>query len=80
MARHQWLLIVAIVLAVGTLGFWLGTGGGLAAAFTSAVAVLIIACPCAYNVAALPLAAAGLLNPMLAAALTGLPGEPLLQR
>jgi P-type Cu+ transporter len=42
---------VVIALAVGTLGFWLGTGGGLAAAFTAAVAVLIIACPCALGLA-----------------------------
>src|SRR5690606_16653185 len=38
---------IVIALAVGTLGFWLGTGSGAAAAFTAAVAVLIIACPCA---------------------------------
>ncbi|SFT58204.1 Cu+-exporting ATPase [Geodermatophilus amargosae] len=42
---------IVIGLAVGTLGFWLGTGGGLAAAFTAAVAVLIIACPCALGLA-----------------------------
>jgi Cu+-exporting ATPase len=42
---------VVIALAVGTLGFWLGTGGGLTAAFTAAVAVLIIACPCALGLA-----------------------------
>jgi Cu+-exporting ATPase len=42
---------VVIVLAVATLGFWIGTGGGLAAAFTAAVAVLIIACPCALGLA-----------------------------
>ncbi|MFF4615111.1 heavy metal translocating P-type ATPase [Nonomuraea jabiensis] len=42
---------VVIALAVGTLGFWLGTGGGVAAAFTAAVAVLIIACPCALGLA-----------------------------
>ncbi|MGY1691872.1 heavy metal translocating P-type ATPase [Geodermatophilus sp. SYSU D01105] len=42
---------VVIALAVGTFGFWLGTGGGLAAAFTAAVAVLIIACPCALGLA-----------------------------
>ncbi|GII58806.1 carbonate dehydratase [Planotetraspora thailandica] len=40
-----------IALAVGTLGFWLGTGQGAAAAFTAAVAVLIIACPCALGLA-----------------------------
>ena len=42
---------VVIALAVGTLGFWLGTGDGLTAAFTAAVAVLIIACPCALGLA-----------------------------
>jgi Cu+-exporting ATPase len=42
---------IVIALAVGTLGFWLGTGSGLAAAFTAAVAVLIIACPCALGLA-----------------------------
>lgn len=42
---------IVIALAVGTLGFWLGTGGGAGAAFTAAVAVLIIACPCALGLA-----------------------------
>ena len=42
---------VVIVLALGTLGFWLGSGAGLTAAFTAAVAVLIIACPCALGLA-----------------------------
>ncbi|MEU6546035.1 heavy metal translocating P-type ATPase [Streptomyces sp. NPDC046859] len=42
---------VVIVLALGTLGFWLGNGAGPAAAFTAAVAVLIIACPCALGLA-----------------------------
>jgi Cu+-exporting ATPase len=40
-----------IALAVATLGFWIGTGGSVAAAFTAAVAVLIIACPCALGLA-----------------------------
>ncbi|MFH8804644.1 heavy metal translocating P-type ATPase [Streptomyces sp. NPDC017936] len=40
-----------IALALGTLGFWLGNGAGLTAAFTAAVAVLIIACPCALGLA-----------------------------
>jgi len=40
-----------IVLAVSTLGFWVGTGNGLPVAFTAAVAVLIIACPCALGLA-----------------------------
>ncbi|MCP9945756.1 heavy metal translocating P-type ATPase [Streptomyces somaliensis] len=42
---------VVIALAVGTLGFWLGGGSGPTAAFTAAVAVLIIACPCALGLA-----------------------------
>ncbi len=42
---------VVLALAVGTLGFWLGTGGGVTAAFTAAVAVVIIACPCALGLA-----------------------------
>ncbi|MCV7065728.1 copper-translocating P-type ATPase [Mycolicibacterium farcinogenes] len=42
---------IVIALAVGTLGFWMGTGGSVAAAFTAAVAVLIIACPCALGLA-----------------------------
>ena len=42
---------IVIALAVGTLGFWLGTGHGAGAAFTAAVAVLIIACPCALGLA-----------------------------
>ncbi|NLU66134.1 heavy metal translocating P-type ATPase [Streptomyces sp. HNM0574] len=42
---------VVIALALGTLGFWLGNGAELTAAFTAAVAVLIIACPCALGLA-----------------------------
>ncbi|MBM7440595.1 cation-translocating P-type ATPase [Streptomyces sp. HB132] len=42
---------VVIGLALATLGFWLGSGAGLTAAFTAAVAVLIIACPCALGLA-----------------------------
>ena len=42
---------IVILLAAATLGFWIGTGGGLAIAFTAAVAVLIIACPCALGLA-----------------------------
>ncbi|MEU9120425.1 heavy metal translocating P-type ATPase [Streptomyces sp. NPDC048506] len=42
---------VVIALALGTLGFWLATGAGGVAAFTAAVAVLIIACPCALGLA-----------------------------
>ncbi|MEH0843365.1 heavy metal translocating P-type ATPase [Micromonospora sp. CPCC 205711] len=42
---------IVIALAVGTLGWWLGSGAGPTAAFTAAVAVLIIACPCALGLA-----------------------------
>lgn len=41
---------IVIALAVGTLGFWLPVAGATAA-FTAAVAVLIIACPCALGLA-----------------------------
>lgn len=42
---------IVIALAVAALGFWIGFGGGVTAAFTAAVAVLIIACPCALGLA-----------------------------
>ncbi|MFJ8819667.1 heavy metal translocating P-type ATPase [Amycolatopsis thermoflava] len=42
---------IVIALAAGTLAFWLGAGGTVSAAFTAAVAVLIIACPCALGLA-----------------------------
>jgi Cu+-exporting ATPase len=42
---------VVIALALATLGFWLVTGAPTATAFTAAVAVLIIACPCALGLA-----------------------------
>ena len=42
---------IVIALSLGTLGFWLGTGASLTTAFTAAVAVLIIACPCALGLA-----------------------------
>ncbi|PBJ34470.1 heavy metal translocating P-type ATPase, partial [Mycobacterium avium] len=46
-------IFVPIVIAVSlaTLGFWSGIGGSIAAALTAAVAVLIIACPCALGLA-----------------------------
>ena len=42
---------VVIVIALGVLAAWLAAGQGPAAAFTAAVAVLIIACPCAMGLA-----------------------------
>ncbi len=42
---------VVIVLALGTLGVWLASGEDSTAAFAAAVAVLIIACPCALGLA-----------------------------
>ncbi|NMN95810.1 copper-translocating P-type ATPase [Nocardiaceae bacterium YC2-7] len=42
---------IVVAISVATLGFWIGTGGSIAAAFTAAVAVLIIACPCALGLA-----------------------------
>lgn len=42
---------VVLVLALGTLVVWLVSGAGAQAAFTAAVAVLIIACPCALGLA-----------------------------
>ncbi len=42
---------VVIGIAVATLAAWLATGHPVAAAFTAAVAVLIIACPCAMGLA-----------------------------
>ncbi|WP_250404998.1 heavy metal translocating P-type ATPase [Streptomyces cellostaticus] len=42
---------VVILIALGTFGVWLGVTGDTVAAFTSAVAVLIIACPCALGLA-----------------------------
>ena len=42
---------IVIVIAVAALGAWLGAGFPPAAAFTAAVAVLVIACPCALGLA-----------------------------
>ncbi|MFJ6908572.1 heavy metal translocating P-type ATPase [Streptomyces griseoluteus] len=42
---------VVILIALGTFGAWLGVTGNTVAAFTAAVAVLIIACPCALGLA-----------------------------
>jgi Cu+-exporting ATPase len=40
-----------IIASVATLGLWLATGAGSNAALTAAVAVLIVACPCALGLA-----------------------------
>ncbi|MGY4720152.1 heavy metal translocating P-type ATPase [Naumannella huperziae] len=42
---------IVVLLALATFGFWVGTGGSLTTAFTAAVAVLIVACPCALGLA-----------------------------
>ncbi|MEU5144737.1 heavy metal translocating P-type ATPase [Streptomyces sp. NPDC021139] len=42
---------VVLLIAVATFGGWLGASGDTVAAFTAAVAVLIIACPCALGLA-----------------------------
>jgi Cu+-exporting ATPase len=42
---------VVLLLAMGTLASWLVAGASAATAFTAAVAVLIIACPCALGLA-----------------------------
>jgi Cu+-exporting ATPase len=42
---------IVITLSLATLGFWLLIGAGPDAAFTAAVAVMIIACPCALGLA-----------------------------
>jgi Cu+-exporting ATPase len=42
---------IVIALSVATLAFWLGNGSAFETALTAAVAVLIIACPCALGLA-----------------------------
>lgn len=45
---------IVIIVAVITLGAWLGAGFPVAVAFTAAVAVLVMACPCALGLATRP--------------------------
>ncbi|MFI6486520.1 heavy metal translocating P-type ATPase [Streptomyces sp. NPDC050564] len=42
---------VVLLIALATFGVWLAVAGDIVAAFTAAVAVLIIACPCALGLA-----------------------------
>ncbi|MFE7706383.1 heavy metal translocating P-type ATPase [Streptomyces sp. NPDC057486] len=42
---------IVIAIAVAALGAWLGAGFPVTAAFTAAVAVLVVACPCALGLA-----------------------------
>ncbi|MBS4727938.1 copper-translocating P-type ATPase [Mycobacterium sp. SM1] len=42
---------LVIALSLATLAFWIGTCGSMTTAFTAAIAVLIIACPCALGLA-----------------------------
>jgi heavy metal translocating P-type ATPase len=47
----QWFVPAVMVISVVTLVAWLATGAGIERALTAAVAVIIIACPCALGLA-----------------------------
>ncbi|MCA8935728.1 MAG: cation-translocating P-type ATPase [Planctomycetes bacterium] len=47
----NWFVPIVVSIAVVTMGIWLLTGSGFGRAATQAIAVLVIACPCALGIA-----------------------------